>query len=244
MLVTLPIPILIGLLAQAEPAPAEPTAQPAEAATSGNAAEAAPAEAPAPTPALPAASKPEPGPGTAGGEALPVLLGFRAGADFQLSGDVTPRVGYSFSPFGQYDYARIAEGLQLGVRAEFVFDRFQQLLQSGQDRALSFFDFVLLATGTVELGLVRPWAGVGAGLGLAHFSSDQASDQPGNSSTTRPLIVGAFGLDVAVRRGMLVGLHGEYRGMLDKPDFLLDSGKSLKPFSDRLSAQVAVLYHF
>ena len=183
------------------------------------------------------------------------MFGFRAGADFQLSGDVSPKVGYSFSPFFQYTYAYLADRVGLGVRAEFTFDRFQKLVTVSADvdgvqqsyqtsRTLSFFDFALLATATLHLGRLQPWLAAGTGLAIANFDSPEAEYRPGDFRATRPLVLGAFGLDLAVERGLLVGLHVEYRGMLAKPSSLLPSGGSIEVFGDRLSIQAGILYQF
>jgi opacity protein-like surface antigen len=184
-----------------------------------------------------------------------MMFGFRAGADFQLSGDVSPKVGYSISPFFQYDYARLADHLALGVRAEFTFDRFQKLVtaQVAADgveqsyrttRSLTYFDFALLATATLRLGRLHPWAAAGMGLALGNFDSPEAAYSPGDFRTTSPLVVGAGGLDVAVGRGALVGLHVEYRGILAKPRSVLAGGQTINVFGDRLSVQAGLLYQF
>ena len=184
------------------------------------------------------------------------MFGFRAGADFQLSGDVSPKVGYSFSPFIQYTYARLADRLGLGLRAEFTFDRFQEGVTGQADmgggvfqpyrttRTLSFFDFALLATATLHLHRLQPWIAAGTGLTLGHLLTTEAGFEPGEFRTTSPLVLGAGGLDVAVTRGALVGLHVEYRGILAKPGFLLPSGKSIEVFGDRLSVQAGLMYQF
>jgi hypothetical protein len=206
-------------------------------------------------PASRPSATPEQSPTATPPPASPLKVGFRAGADFQRSGDVPPKVGYSFSPFLQYEVICLADLLGLGVRAEFAFDRFQKLVTARVDvngeyqsytttRSLSFFDFSLLGTATLRLGPLQPWAGVGAGLALGYFSTPEEAYLPGDARTTRPLVVGAFGIDLAVKHGVQVGLHGEYRGMLAKPDFLLNSGESIKPFGDRLSVQAAILYQF
>jgi hypothetical protein len=259
VLATLPIPILIALLAQAEPAPAETTAQPQIEAAPAPAAEPAtgaePAPEPAPTPAVLAPTEPEPKPAEPPAAEPRMMFGFRAGADFQLSGDVSPKVGYSISPFFQYDYARLADRLGLGVRAEFTFDRFQKLVTvlgwvDGVDqshrttRALTYFDFSLLATATLHLGRLQPWAAAGMGLALGNFDSPEAAYQPGDFRTTSPLVIGAGGLDVAVGRGALIGLHVEYRGLLAQPNSLLASGQRISVFGDRLSVQAGLLYQF
>lgn len=260
MLVTLPIPILLALLAQAEPEPVgtmpKPATEAGPAPVAESAAGAEPAPAAKPTPGLPPATKPEQGQEPPPEAEPHMALGFRAGADFQLSGDVSPKVGYSFSPFFQYDYARLANRLALGLRTEFTFDRFQKqvaaqagvnggpLLLTQATRTLTFFDFALLATATFHLHLLQPWVAAGAGLTLAHFLSPETAFEPGESRTTRPLVLGACGLDVAIGRGALVGLHVEYRSMLVGPRFLLDSGKSIQVFGDRVSVAAALLYQF
>jgi hypothetical protein len=183
-----------------------------------------------------------------------MMFGFRAGADFQLSGDVSPKVGYSLSPFFQYTYARLADRLGLGVRAEFTFDRFQKLVtvqadmgvdqppQSYQStRTLSFFDFALLATATLHLGRVQPWVAAGMGLTLGNFQTPEKEYESVGSHATRPLVLGAGGLDLAVGRGVLLGLHVEYRNMLAKPSFLANH---MEVFGDRLSVQAGLLYQF
>jgi hypothetical protein len=211
---------------------------------------------PAPAPLPPAKPEAEQDlQGTAAAEPQ-LMLGFRAGADFLLASDVRPKVGYSFSPFFQYEYARLADRLGLGLRAEFTFDRFQEevtpqvYIGTGtfrpyvNTRTLSFFDFALLATATLHFHPLQPWVAAGTGLGLAYFLTPEAALAPGESRTTRPLVLGAGGLDLAVGRGVLIGLHVEYRNMLAKPGFLLASGNSIQVFGDRLSAAAALLYQF
>ena len=257
MLATLPIPILIALLAQAEPAPADaqpkgeaepmPTAEPA--------AGAEPAPAPEPAPGTLAPPELEPKQAEPPAAEPRMLFGFCAGADFQLSGTISPKVGYSLSPFFQYDYAHLADRLGLGVRAEFTFDRFQKLVTAQvpvngveqsyrTTRSLTYFDFALLATAAGHLGRLQPWAAAGMGLALGNFDSAEAAYQPGDFRTTSPLVLGAGGLDVAVGRGVLVGLHVEYRGMRAKPSSVLTSGQTVKVFGDRLSVQAGLLYQF
>lgn len=262
MLATLPIPILVVLLAQAEPAPAEPAptdarpaAETAPALVGEPAAQAETAPEPEPPPALPAPTKPEAKQGQeeqSDGEPN-VMFGFRAGADFQLTGAISPKVGYSFSPLVQYTYARLADRLALGVRAEFTFDRFQKqvdvLANVGEDRVqayrtLSFFDFALLATATLQLGRLQPWVAAGVGLAIGYFHSPEPGYRPGDFRTTRPLALSAGGIDVAVGRGALVGLHVEYRNMLAKPSSVLTSGQTIDVFGDRLSIQAGLMYEF
>ncbi|HEX7597652.1 MAG TPA: hypothetical protein VF518_05520, partial [Polyangia bacterium] len=95
MFATLPLPILFGLLAQAEAIPAD--SQPGPAAQ----AEPAPAADPEAAPASPA--KRAQGIETPPVAESPLKVGLRAGAEFLLSGDVPPKVGSSFSPFVRYE---------------------------------------------------------------------------------------------------------------------------------------------
>jgi len=252
----LPIPILIALLAQAEPAPADATAQteaepaPATEQTAGAEAEPAP-----PAPATPPPPMPETAPPATPDDDPHMLLGFRAGADFQHSGDVTPKVGYSFSPFFQYDYARLADRLGLGVRAEFTFDRFQKQVtalvivdgveqQYRTTRALTYFDFALLATATLKIARLQPWIAAGAGVALANFQTAETEFGSGDSRKTRLLVLGAGGLDLNVGRRTLVGIHFEYRAMLATPDYALTDGTKIEVFGDRMSIQAALSYQF
>ncbi len=168
-----------------------------------------------------------------------------------------PRLGTRSARSFQYTYARLADRLGLGVRAEFTFDRFQKLVTVQADmgagqppqsyqttRTLSFFDFALLATATLHLGRLQPWVAAGMGLALGNFQTPEAEYQPVDSHTTRPLALGAGGLDVAVGRGALVGLHVEYRNMLDKPSSVLANGQTIDVFGDRLSIQAGLMYQF
>jgi hypothetical protein len=244
MFATPPILLIVGLLAQAEAMPAEvqpeaPVAPVPEVAPN-------PVEPSLPSPVEPVAPEPE----------SPFKIGFRAGAEFRISADITPKVGYAFSPFLQYQVMRIAERLGLAARAEFTFSRFSKLVTVEADqtrninedyrdnRSLSVFDFAALAVATLRLGPVVPWLGTGIGLTVANFSTAEAAYLPGDWSRTRMVVLGAFGLDVKVKGHVQVGVHGAYRGIVNQPKFNLASGKSLTPLGDRLGVQAALLYQF
>jgi hypothetical protein len=228
MFATPPILLMLGLLAQAETLPAE----------------ALPPSAPAPevlpSPVAPAATEPEP---ASPEPESPVKVGFRAGAEFRMSADITPKVGYAFSPFFQYQVLQLAQRLGLAARAEFTFSRFAKLV-ADDERQLSVFDFAGLAVATLRLGPILPWLGAGFGLTVADISSDQSAYGPGDWSRTRLSVLGAFGFDVKVKGGLQIGLHAEYRGLINQPKLVLDSGERLTPIGDRLGVQAAVLYQF
>lgn len=232
---------MLGLLAQAEPLPAEMQAPPTSPVP-----EAAPSPPPAvsPSPSEPTPPEPE----------SPFKVGFRAGAGFAIAADITPDVGYDFSPFLQYEVLRLAQRLGLAARGEFAFNRFSKAVGvstqapdvnpwSGR-RTTTYFDFAALAVATLYLGPVRPWFGAGTGLTLAHLLTYEREVLPGDWSSTHLLIIGALGVDVALSRHLQVGLHGEYRRMLNRPSYTLASGDSIKPIGDRLAVQAAILYQF
>jgi hypothetical protein len=175
-------------------------------------------------------------------------VGFRAGPDFRISADISPKVGYAFSPFFQYQVTEIAGRLGLAARGEFTFSRFSKLVTGADglkgDRTLSVYDFAALAVATLKLGPVLPWIGAGLGLTMANFSSAEAAYLPGDWSRTRLSLLGAFGIDVKVKGHFQLGVHAEYRGLIDQPQLKLDSGDLLKPIGDRLGVQAAAMYQF
>lgn len=226
---------MLGLLAQAELAPPEMSPVPEAAAP-----EIAPIPAP-PVPVEPVPPMPE----------SPLKVGFRAGAEFRFSTEITPKAGYGFSPFLQYQVLQIAERLGLAARAEFTFSRFSKRMNIEADydfrrvdRTLSVFDFAALAVATLRLGPVLPWVGTGVGVTVANFSSPEPAYFPGDWSRKRLSVLGAFGVDVKVKQGVQVGLHAEYRGLVNQPKLVPTNGRAVTPIGDRLGVQAAILYQF
>lgn len=236
MLATPPILLMLGLLAQAELAPPETPPIP-----EAPAPEVAPIPAALPVPVEPALPMPE----------SPLKIGFRAGAEFRFSTEITPKTGYGFSPFLQYQVLQIAERLGLAARAEFTFSRFSKGVNIEAnydyrkvDRTLSIFDFAALAVATLRLGPVLPWAGAGVGLTMANFTSPEPAYAPGDWSRKRLSVLGAFGIDVRVKQGVQLGLHAEYRGLGNQPKLVSHDGEAVTPIGDRLGVQAAILYQF
>jgi hypothetical protein len=186
----------------------------------------------------------------------PIKVGFRAGAEFRMSADITPKVGYGFSPYVQYQLTKLTERLGLAARGEFTFSRFSKLVtipanpsqgfeeDYQDDRTLSVFDFSGLAVANLRLGPVLPWMGAGIGLTLANFSTAEEAYLPGDWSCKRLALLGAFGIDVRVKDGFQLGLHAEYRGLVNQPRLTLANGETMTPLGDRLGVQAAALYQF
>lgn len=224
----LAIPMLFALLAQAEPAPPEPVSPIPEP---------PPTHAPAPTPVP---------------EAEPVLyrVGLTGGLAYQLTGDVGPKLGYGLGASLARRLVAVGRA-QLDVRGQFDYARFATVgtAYAGKtsyqtDRTLSFFQFSALATLTVSAGSLRPWAGAGGGFVMGHLVTAEEAYLPGETKATRPLLVGALGVDVPVRESTLVGLHVAYERMLDAPDFTLQIGSRVQAFGTRMSARIALSYEF
>ncbi len=232
---------MLGLLAQAETAPAEAVQPPPS----------APSPEVAPSPVVPAPPPPaEPVPDS------PVKIGLRAGAEFRLSADITPKVGYAFSPYLQYEFVQLGQRLGLAARGQFTFSRFSKPVTIEEDRSrginedyedirtLSIYDFAGLAVANLRLGPVLPWVGAGLGLTIANFSSRESQYLPGDWGRTRMAVVGAVGVDVRVKGHLQIGVHAEYRGVVNQPKFTLASGASVTPLGDRLGVQAALSYQF
>lgn len=241
MFPTPPLLLMLGLLAQAEAAPAEEVQPPPP----------APSPEVFPSPLVPAPPPPaEPVPDS------PVKIGLRAGAEFRLTADIAPKVGYAFSPFLQYQFVQFAQRLGLAARTQFTFSRFSKPVTIQEDRSrgidedyedlrtLSVYDFAALAVAELRLGPVLPWVGAGLGLTIASFTSREAQYHPGDWGRTRMMVVGAAGVDVRIKGHLQIGVHAEVRGIVNQPKFPLASGESLTPLGDRLGLQGAILYQF
>jgi hypothetical protein len=250
------IPLLLAFLAQAEPAPPEAPALAPPPVASLAQAEPAPPEAPALAPPLvePALRPtPLPAPGTEP-EPLPNSVGIRAGVGYQISGDVQPRLGYTLGMLVGWRYAALGDVVALSVEGQFDFDRYSRnvtissldgdLPPREATRMLSFFQFSAMQVAAPILRAARPWLGVGAGVVVGHFESAEAAFQPGESRTTRPVVLAAAGLDLPLARGTSLGLHVGYAHPVNAPSLALDSGLGLRAFGDRLWFRPALLHVF
>ncbi len=226
---------IAALLAQAEPAPPAPVPAPASV---------------RPRPSEPPLEAPEP-PATA--------VGFAAGVGYRLAPaarDVPPALGLSLTTLIGRRYALLRGQLALGVAASFAYERYSTLVKVTKEvmpgrevpyeavRGISFFDFAVLQTAAVELGRLRPWAAVGAGASLGHFTSPEPRYGPGEARVLAAVLLGGLGLDVAIAKQTDVGLRLEYAHLVPRPELRTDGGERLDVFGHRLAARLSLQYRF
>jgi hypothetical protein len=141
-------------------------------------------------------------------------------------------------------YLLVDDWVDLGIAFQFGFSRFATdvtihppMQAPFQDvRRLTYYDFALLHTAALVVGPVRPFLAFGGGLGLAHFSTLELELAPGEVRTTRPLLLGALGLDVAVIRDETrVGLELDGTYLIRTPGFTAPDGQPRKIFGPRLA---------
>jgi hypothetical protein len=220
--------LAIGLC-QAEPAPPEPGKPPP------------PAAAPVPSPPDPDA------------EPADYFVGLAVGGSRRLApsaDDVPPALGFSVSTLiGRY-YALLGEHIQLGVAFHFAYDRYAKevtvtLPRNGSEltfddrRTVAHYDFSVLQTASTTVGPVRPFLGVGGGLGVGYFSTLEPPLSPGDARMVRPLLRAGAGADVGLSSPRTrLGLELDYAHLFRKPTFTTDDGRHLSIFGDRLTVSL------
>ena len=242
----MPAGLLVALwLAQAEPAP--PAAAP-------------PAAEPGPAEAAPAPPAPAPEPAA---EATPVepayflAVGFGGGRRLApAAADVPPAYGLAVSTVIGRRYALVYDRVELGAAFHFAYGRFSKgvtatTVQNGMEvsfddiRSVAHYDFALVQTIAVVLGPVRPFAGVGLGLGLGHFLTQEKDYRPGTARVTRPLARANLGFDVALPASDLrIGADLDYARLFNVPTFTTEAGRPLQVFGERLTASLWLRYDF
>ena len=265
--------LLATCFAQAEPAPPEPTAPPTSPVsppvTDPGPAEAAPSVGPEPTApgslARPAGAPPAPspaGPGTPTGavetppaNTVSVLGGLTARLGSAAS-RLGPKVGFSVGGAFQHRYALLPSEIELGVAAEFFFDRFStaaigtSTVPSGGEqtyissRTITETSFAALQTFGVHAGPASVWFGAGGGLAVGFLSSPEVELRPGNASAYQPFARGAAGADVAINNQVSLGFRAGYTFMLTSPTFTTSAGDSIQLFGDLLDIHGGLFYRF
>jgi hypothetical protein len=264
--------LLTACLAQAEAAPLEPTGPtpprtedpgPAEAApapppgaTAGTPATAtpsptAPPVAPSPTPSpSPSASTP-----TSPANTVSILGGLASRLGSQASA-LGPSVGFSFGVSFQRRYAVLSPELELGLAADFLFDRFatsvlgSSMVQPGVDqsyigtRTITETSFGLLQTLGVRTGATRVWFGAGGGVAVGFFSTPEPDLRPGSATATQPFARAVAGADVTINDQTSLGVRAGYTFMLTSAPYTSAAGQTVHPFIDLLDIHVGLFYRF
>jgi hypothetical protein len=265
--------VLATCLAQAEPAPPEPTAPPASPSspriTDPGPAEAAPMPSqdptapgtPAPPPGSPGAPAPTgPGSPTMTPAAAPAntvgVLGGLAARLGPAASRLGPKVGFSVGGSFQHRYALLPSEIELGVAADFFFDRFSTAaIGSSTDpsgaqtmnissRTITETSFAALQTFGVRTGPTFVWFGAGGGLAVGFLSSPEVELQPGNASAYQPFARAVAGADVAINDQVALGFRAGYTFMLTSPAFTTSAGNSIQLFGDLLDIHGGLFYRF
>jgi hypothetical protein len=236
-----PALLLALVLAQAEAAPPEPP-PPAPAAEPG------PAE-PAPPEPVAAVDEPEP-------PAHLIGIAFGGGRRLDPAGtEVPPAHGLSVATMLVRRYLLVGR-LELGLGFHFAFQRYARdvtitIMSGGQTisyddiRTLTYYDLALAHTVSLPLygGRVRPFALLGGGVTLAHFSTLET--ELGEARAVRPIVRGAAGLEFAVAGPETrVGLELDYTRLFRAPPLATTGGQQRTVFGDRVAANVWLRHAF
>jgi hypothetical protein len=228
--------LLASLAAQAEPAPVQEPA--------------------APMPAIPPEPPPVP-------EPSPPVLRNALGVSIQLGhrlaeggASLDPYWGFSLS--GRYERRLLAapSGLELGVAADFSFQRFatsvvgSTMISPGVEmtfdgtRLITETTFAILPTVALQAGPVRPFVSAGVGLGVGFFSSPEVDLRPGSETAVQPLLRGSVGVDVMISPTAAVTARVDYSHTFTRPTFVTDAGQRYSLFGDLLDLGLGLLLRF
>lgn len=220
---------LCSLLAQAEPAPPEPTLVPPARPPATPASPALPVPSPPPDPS-PSLPPPPLGSATPPRNGLAVYgrFAYRVGEAGEALG---PKAGFSLGGTYERDYLDLPGQLELGGAIDFFYDRFATdatgvtLAGNGQEvpatgtRTLTETSFAALQTIALELGGVRPFAAAGVGLSIAYFSTPEVNLRPGSATNVLPFVRGALGVEIPLRAGVAVVARADYSHALTSPTY-------------------------
>jgi hypothetical protein len=228
------------LWAQAEPAP---PLTPAELSDPGQASEEPSAPPPAPLPSgLPTDLMPLPPPSFA--EAS-LLLTQRPGAD------PTTKTGIGIGLTLGIRWAMLWQQVELSTALDFAYAHHRKnaegvrTLPNGMEetfdgeRLSSENTFGALQILMIHLPYVRPWVGVGGGLGVGYFSSDEKDFRPGSTRAYRPYAQFAGGLAFVLWGQNYIDLRVDYHAMNTNPIFQTAAGVPKNVFGDLLTIGLA-----
>jgi len=207
--------VLASWLAQAEPAPAEPT----------------PSTATAPNvPNIPNMAAPTPPPPPAPDNAVGVYAGWghRLGSEAQTVG---PANGISVGGSYQRRYLTLLDNLELGAGLDFFYDKYEtdvtgsttvapdQEQTFASQRIISQASFALTQTVAWRRGRVRPFAQVGVGFAVSYFSTPEIAFRPGSFDAVQPLARGSVGLDVGLTHDVAISVRAGYTLVFTHPAY-------------------------
>ena len=235
--------MIVGLLAalvlvQAEAAPPEPATVPEpERPVTEQPTPVEPVEPPPPT-SPPEAATPAPPPGAEPVGPPPYFIGVGFGGARRLdpaASDVPPTYGLQFASLLGRRYLLVGDRLALGAAFHFAFQRYARDVTVArapgaggapiQDlRTLTYYDLSVQQTASLALGRVHPFAALGAGLTMGHFSTLEPA--LGEERMVRALFRVAAGLDVTVADPELrVGIEIDYAHVLGTPQLRTTTGE-------------------
>jgi hypothetical protein len=149
----------------------------------------------------------------------------------------------------EFDYFRTPGGAEAALGFDFGFDLFQGhdhriSPAGGTTPVLSETTFLLVHTGAVHLGLVRPFLSVGGGIGLGYFDSVDPTLQPGTDRQTHLLGRVSLGLDVAVWAQLIATIRADYTAVRGTSSFQTNQGGPVILFGDIVDLGVGIAYRF
>jgi hypothetical protein len=233
--------LFASLWAQAEQAPAPAPSPPPAAAPA--------APTPTPTPTL-AKSAPPPRPN---GVAVHARFAYRVGTEGKSLG---PAAGFSLGGTFERRYRARERGLELGLAADFFYDRFatavvgsapdatgQETVFAGE-RTLSQTSFAVLQTVGWRATDMRTFAAIGPGVTIGYFSSPEGNLRPGSKTTAQPLARAVLGTEFALSPFTAVIIRVDYTHLFTRPTFTTDTAAIYSLFGDILDAGAGLLVRF
>jgi hypothetical protein len=111
------------------------------------------------------------------------------------------------------------------------------------ERQLSTGDFTALQTVTVMTGRLRPWAGLGGGISLGHFTTLEPKYAPGESRPVLGQLEAAAGFHLEVAPQTDGGLQVDYAHPFSS-ELVTTGGDRFHVFGDRLAVRLEMQYRF
>jgi hypothetical protein len=176
---------------------------------------------------------------------------------------VTPAPGFGIGGTIEISYLRWGVGADAGesfafaaaLGLDFSHDRFAtselgavtndgMTETFGATRVISETSFVLVHTIAAEMGRVRPYFTLGAGIGLGYFDSAAPDLRPGTAKGAHLLGRASIGVDVKITGVLGLGLRADYTAVRRTSPLETDDGRRLLLFGDLLDMGAGIVYRF